>query len=60
MDNTLAQVEDANYFTKIDIHQAFCQITIFEDSEQLTTFFTRFAKFKYLMMPFDLCTALVS
>ena len=26
-----------------------------EDSEKLTTFFTRFGVFKYLVMPFDLC-----
>ena len=26
-----------------------------EDSEELTTFLTRFGTFKYLVMPFDLC-----
>ena len=28
---------------------------MFEDSEELTTFLTRFGAFKYLVMPFGLC-----
>ncbi len=55
IEETLAQFEGAKYFTKIDIHQAFYQIRMSEDLEELTTFLTRFSVFKYLVMPFSLC-----
>ncbi len=55
IEETLAQLEGAKYFTKIDIRQAFYQIRMSEDSEELTTFPTRFGAFKYLIIPFDLC-----
>ena len=55
IEETLAQLEGAKYFTKIDIHQAFYQIRMSEDSEKLITFLTRFGAFKYLVMPFGLC-----
>ena len=55
IEETLAQLEGAKYFTKIDIRQAFYQIRMSKDSEELTTFLTRFGAFKYLVMPFGLC-----
>ncbi len=55
IEETLAQLEDAKYFIKIDICQAFYQIRMSEDLEELTTFLTRFGAFKYLVMPFGLC-----
>ena len=58
IEKTLAQFEGAKYFTKIDIQQAFYQIRMSEDSEELTIFFTRFDTFKYLVMSFGLCNGL--
>ena len=55
IEETLAQLKDAKYFTKIDIHQAFWQIKMSEDLEELITFLIRFNGFKYLIMPCDLC-----
>ena len=55
IEETLAQLKGAKYFTKIDIRQAFYQIRMSKDSEELTTFLTRFGTFKYLVMPFGLC-----
>ncbi len=55
IEETLAQLEGTKYFTKNYIHQAFYQIRMSEDSEELTTFLTRFGAFKYLVMPFGLC-----
>ena len=55
IDKTLAQLEGAKYFTKIDIQQAFYQIRMIEDLEELITFLTKFGIFKYLVMPFNLC-----
>ena len=57
IEETLAQLEGAKYFTKIDIRQAFYQIRMFEDSEELITFLIRFGAFKYLIMPFGLCNS---
>ena len=54
IEETLAQLEGAKYFTKIDIRQTFYRIRISEDSEELTTFLTRFSVFKYLVMLFGL------
>ena len=54
IEETLAQLEDTKYFTKIDIYQAFYQIRIFEDSKELITFPIRFDIFKYLVIPFGL------
>ena len=56
---TLAQLEGVKYFTKIDICQAFYQIRIFEDLEELTTFLIRYGAFKYLVILFSLCNGLV-
>ena len=50
IEETLAQIEGAKYFTKIDICQAFYQIKIFEDLEELITFLIRCDAFKYLVM----------
>ena len=51
----LAQLEDAKYFTKIDIRQVFNRIKISKNSKELTTFLTRFGVFKYLIILFGLC-----
>ncbi len=55
IEETPAQHEDAKYFTKIDICQAFYQIKMSKDSEELTIFLTRFDAFKYLVILFGLC-----
>ena len=60
IEEILAQLKSAKYFTKIDICQVFYQIRMSEDSEELTTFLTRFGAFKYLVMPFGLCNGPVS
>ena len=57
IEKILTQLEGAKYFTKIDICQAFYQIRMSEDSEELTIFLTRFGAFKYLVMPFGLCNS---
>ena len=54
IEEILAQLEGTKYFIKIDIRQAFYRIRMFEDSEELTTFLTRFGAFKYLVIPFGL------
>jgi hypothetical protein len=41
-------------FTKLDIRQAFHQIRINPESEELTTFQTRYGQYKYKVLPFGL------
>ena len=60
IEETLAQLQGAKYFTKIDIRQTLYQIRMSEDSEALTTVLTRFGAFKYLVMPFGLYNGLAS
>ena len=55
IEKTLAQLEGAKYFIKIDIRQTFYRIRMSKNSEELITFLTRFGAFKYLVMPFGLC-----
>lgn len=57
---TLAQLKDAKFFNKIDICQIFYWIKILEYSEKLTTFFTRFGIFNYLLISFGLWNRPVS
>ena len=60
IEEILAQLKGAKYFTKIDIHQTFYQIRISEDLKKLITFLTRFGVFKYLVMLFGFCNWPVS
>ena len=50
----------ANWFTKIDLRDAFYSIRIAEGEEWKTAFRTRFRLYKFLVMPFSLTNALAS
>ena len=54
IDETLARLGHAKFFTKLDIRQAFHRLRMKEEDEELTTFRTRFGSFKYRVMPFGL------
>lgn len=55
IDETLRQLGRAKYFTKLDIRQAFHRIRMSPESEEMTSFRTRYGQFKYRVMPFGLC-----
>jgi hypothetical protein len=56
IDETLAHLDKTKYFTKLDIRQTFHRIRIADaDSEDLTTFRTRFDAYKYRVLSFGLC-----
>ena len=55
IDETLRQLGRAKIYTKLDIRQAFHRIRMNPDSEDLTTFRTRYGQFKYKVLPFGLC-----
>ena len=54
LDETLARLGRAKVFTKLDIRQAFHRIRIDPDSEELTTFRTRYGAYKCKVLPFRL------
>ena len=60
IDETLARLSHAKFFTKLDIRQAFHRIRINEEDEDSTTFRIRFGSFKYRVMPFGLTNGPVS
>jgi hypothetical protein len=54
IDETLDRISRAKIFTKLDIRQAFHKLRIHPDSEDLTTFRTRYGTYKYKVLPFGL------
>ena len=54
---TLARLSEAKYFTKLNVIAAFNQIRIAEGDEWMTAFNTRYGLFETLVMPFGLCNA---
>jgi hypothetical protein len=51
---TLQQISEAKWFTKVDIIQAFHKIRIAKGDEWKTAFRTRFGLYEWLVTPFDL------
>jgi hypothetical protein len=54
IDEILHRLGSAKFFTKLDIRQGFHRIRIDPETEDLTTFRTRYGSFKYKVMPFGL------
>jgi transposase InsO family protein len=54
IDELLERLSRARIFTKLDIRQGFHRIRMNPDSEDLTTFRTRYGSYKYKVMPFGL------
>jgi transposase InsO family protein len=54
IDEVLARIGQAKVFTKLDIRQAFHRIRMDPDSEELTTFRTRYGSYKCKVLPFGL------
>jgi hypothetical protein len=56
IEETLAHLKKAKYFTKLDIRQTFHRIRIADaESENLIIFRTRFDVYKYRVLSFELC-----
>jgi hypothetical protein len=54
IDEILARISKAKVFTKLDIRQAFHRIRMDPESEELTTFRTRYGSYKCKVLPFGL------
>jgi hypothetical protein len=55
IDELISRVSKAKLFTKIDIRQAFHRIRMDPESEEYTTFRTRYGAYKCKVLPFGLC-----
>jgi hypothetical protein len=54
VDELMDRLAGAKFFTKLDIRQGFHRIRLKPESEDLTTFRTRYGMFKYKVVPFGL------
>ena len=54
IEETLARLQGAKIFTRLDIRQAFHRLRMHPDSEELTTFRTRYGTYCYKVLPFGL------
>ena len=57
LDEVLPRLSKAKVFTVLDAKDGFHQVKLDEPSSYLTTFWTPFGRYRYLRMPFSLCSA---
>ena len=57
VDNTLAQLENAKLFSKLDANSGFWRIPLSPASRLLTTFITPFGRFCFNKLPFGISSA---
>lgn len=55
LDEVLSRMSKSKIFTKLDIRAAFNRIRMAADSEELTSFRTRYGQYKCKVLPFGLC-----
>ncbi|XP_076546690.1 uncharacterized protein LOC143305763 [Osmia lignaria lignaria] len=57
IDDYLDQLRDKQYFTKLDLKDAFHHVRVSENSVKYTSFITPLGQYEYLKMPFGLTNA---
>lgn len=57
VDETLAQLEGARVFSKLDATSGFWQVPLHEESQPLTTFITPFGRYCFQRLPFGISSA---
>ena len=57
VEQTLAQIGGAQYFSKLDVNSGYWQIELDPESAKLTTFITSFGRFCFNRLPFGITSA---
>lgn len=57
LDEITANLSGAKYFSHLDASKGFYMIALDEDSSKLCTFATPFGRYKFLRLPFGICSA---
>ena len=57
IDELLARINGARYFSKLDLRDGYHQIPVGDHSRQMTAFTCRYGTFEWHVMPFGLCNA---
>ena len=57
VDHILAQLAEAQFFTKLDANSGFWQVPLSKDSAYLTTFITPYGRFCFNRLPFGISSA---
>lgn len=57
VENTLALITGARFFTKLDANSGFWQILLAQESKHLTTFITPFGRYAFNRLPFGITSA---
>ena len=57
VDDSLAKLSNARYFTRLDANSGFCQISLDSESQLLTTFITPYGRFCFHRLCFGISSA---
>lgn len=57
LEEILPEVGKAKIFSKVDLRKGYWQVKLSEKSSKLTTFWTPFGRYRFLRLPFGLCSS---
>ena len=57
IDELLARIQGAKFFSKLDLRDGYHQIPVCKSSIEMTAFTCRYGTFEWRVMPFGLCNA---
>lgn len=60
IDELIDLLQDARWFTTLDLESEYWQIKVQEEDQEKTAFITKFGTYEFRVMPFGLCNAPVT